>query len=74
MAAGRADTRPARILLISGSTRGGSTNTALLRTAQAAAPAGIEAVLYGGMTDLPHFNPDDDADPLPADAQRGRDQ
>jgi NAD(P)H-dependent FMN reductase len=66
MAAGRADTRPARILLISGSTRGGSTNTALLRTAQAAAPAGIEAVLYGGMTDLPHFNPDDDTDPLPA--------
>jgi NAD(P)H-dependent FMN reductase len=66
MAADRADTRPARILLVSGSTRGGSTNTALLRTAQAAAPAGIEAVLYAGMTDLPHFNPDADADPLPA--------
>lgn len=56
----------ARILLISGSTRGGSTNTALLRTAVAAAPDGIEAVLYEGMTSLPHFNPDDDADPLPA--------
>jgi chromate reductase, NAD(P)H dehydrogenase (quinone) len=56
----------ARILLISGSTRGGSTNTALLRTAAAAAPAGIEAVLYAGMTALPHFNPDDDAEPLPA--------
>ncbi len=56
----------ARILLISGSTRGGSTNTALLRTAAAAAPDGIEAVLYDGMTGLPHFNPDDDADPLPA--------
>ena len=66
MPAGSADTRPARILLVSGSTRGGSTNTALLRTAAAAAPAGIEAVLYAGMTDLPHFNPDDDADPLPA--------
>ena len=58
--------RPARILLVSGSTRAGSTNTALLRTAQAAAPAGIEPVLYGGMTGLPHFNPDDDVDPLPA--------
>jgi NAD(P)H-dependent FMN reductase len=56
----------ARILLVSGSTRSGSTNTALLRTAAAVAPAGIEAVLYGGMSDLPHFNPDDDVDPLPA--------
>jgi chromate reductase, NAD(P)H dehydrogenase (quinone) len=56
----------ARILLVSGSTRAGSTNTALLRTAQAAPPDGIEPVLYGGMTALPHFNPDDDADPLPA--------
>jgi chromate reductase, NAD(P)H dehydrogenase (quinone) len=55
-----------RILLVSGSTRGGSTNTALLRTARAAAPAGIEAVLYAGMSDLPHFNPDDDGDHLPA--------
>jgi NAD(P)H-dependent FMN reductase len=56
----------ARILLVSGSTRGGSTNTALLRTAVAAAPPGIDAVLYDGMTALPHFNPDDDVDPLPA--------
>jgi NAD(P)H-dependent FMN reductase len=55
----------ARILLVSGSTRGGSTNTALLRTAAAAPPAGVEAALYEGMTDLPHFNPDDDVDPVP---------
>jgi chromate reductase, NAD(P)H dehydrogenase (quinone) len=55
----------ARILLISGSTRSASTNTALLRTAAAAAPVGLEAVLYAGMTSLPHFNPDDDRDPLP---------
>jgi chromate reductase len=55
----------ARVLLISGSTRGRSTNTALLRTAQAAPPGGVEAVLYGAMTGLPHFNPDDDLDPLP---------
>ena len=48
------------ILLISGSTRGASTNTALLRTAQAIAPAGVTATLFAGMTDLPHFNPDDD--------------
>jgi chromate reductase len=55
----------ARILLISGSTRAASTNTALLRTARAAAPAEVEATLYEGMTDLPHFNSDDDFDPLP---------
>lgn len=55
----------ARVLLVSGSTRSGSTNTALLRTAQAVPPDGIEAVLYRGMGDLPHFNPDHDVDPLP---------
>lgn len=51
---------PFRILLISGSTRNGSSNSALLRTAQLVAPAGIAAKLYGSMTELPHFNPDDD--------------
>src|SRR5207342_81773 len=40
-------------------------NTALLRTAEAAPPAEVEPLLYGGMTGLPHFNPDDDVDPLP---------
>jgi chromate reductase len=54
-----------RVLLISGSLRSGSTNTALLRTAQAVAPAGVETVLYEGMGTLPHFNPDDDAEGLP---------
>src|SRR5690242_17235119 len=53
------------ILLVSGSTRGASTNSALLRTAAADPPQGVEAELYAGMTDLPHFNPDDDHDPLP---------
>jgi NAD(P)H-dependent FMN reductase len=55
-----------RILLVSGSTRGGSTNTALLRTAAAGPPDGVEAELYTGMTNLAHFNPDDDRDPPPA--------
>lgn len=52
------------ILLISGSLPAGSTNTALLRTAQAVASGGTKAVLYEGMNGLPHFNPDDDHDPL----------
>ncbi|MEW2620107.1 NADPH-dependent FMN reductase [Streptomyces sp. NPDC048106] len=55
------------ILLLSGSLRAGSTNEALLRTAQAvAAEAGVRAVAYDGLGRLPHFNPDDDRDPLPA--------
>jgi NAD(P)H-dependent FMN reductase len=54
-----------RILLISGSTRAASSNTALLRTAAAHAPDGIGADLYAGIEQLPHFNPDNDHDPLP---------
>jgi chromate reductase len=51
------------LLLISGSLRDGSTNTALLRTAQAMDP---DTELYERMGALPHFNPDDDHDDLPA--------
>ena len=51
-----------QILLVSGSVRDGSTNTAALRTAQAVAPDGIETVLFAGIDGLPHFNPDDDAE------------
>ena len=53
------------MLLVSGSLRSGSTNAAVLRTAQTVAPADMECVLYDGLGVLPHFNPDDDADPLP---------
>lgn len=39
----------------------------MLRTACAVAPdARVETVLYDGLAGLPHFNPDDDTDPLPA--------
>ncbi|CAN5680461.1 hypothetical protein BH24ACT15_BH24ACT15_17540 [soil metagenome] len=58
-------TAAVRILLISGSTRSGSTNTAVLRTAQATAPHGVTAVVYDRLAALPAFNPDDDHDPLP---------
>jgi chromate reductase, NAD(P)H dehydrogenase (quinone) len=57
--------RPSRVLLISGSLRAGSTNTALLRTAQAASPDGVEAVMFEGMAQLPHYNPDDDGEGAP---------
>ena len=56
------DHAPVRLLLISGSVRGGSTNTAVLRTVQAHAPAGVETTLFAGIQELPHFNPDDDAE------------
>ena len=54
-----------RLLLVSGSLRAASTNTALLRTAQTAAPDGIETTMFEGMAALPHFNPDDDAEGAP---------
>ena len=54
-----------RILAISGSLRRISSNTALLRAAAALAPEGMEIILYGGLGDLPHFNPDlEDAEPF----------
>ena len=56
---------PVRLLLVSGSTRAGSTNTAVHRTAPAVAPEGVTTELYDGLAGLPAFNPDDDHDPLP---------
>ncbi len=58
---------PLRILLISGSLRSESTNTAALRTARSVAPPGVEMTLYNGMGRLPHFNPDDDREGAPVD-------
>jgi chromate reductase, NAD(P)H dehydrogenase (quinone) len=54
-----------RVLLITGSTRHGSANTAALTTAAELAPSGITPVLYGGLAGLPAFNPDHDGDLLP---------
>jgi chromate reductase len=54
-----------RVLLVSGSTRRGSTNTAALSAAATAAPGRVTTVLYDGLADLPAFNPDDDGDRLP---------
>ncbi len=49
--------------MISGSLRAGSTNTALLHTAQTVVPEGAIALMYQGVGRLPHFNPDDDVVP-----------
>ena len=55
-----------RILFVSGSLRGASTNAAALRTARRVAPAGVETVVYEGLGSLPAFNPDLEEDPPPA--------
>ena len=55
-----------QILAISGSLRARSSNTAMLLVAAALAPAHVEVELYGGLGDLPHFNPDLDGDTPPS--------
>jgi chromate reductase, NAD(P)H dehydrogenase (quinone) len=47
-----------RILAISGSLRQVSSNTSLLNAAVALAPENVEIKLYGGLGELPPFNPD----------------
>jgi chromate reductase len=53
-----------RVLGISGSLRGGSFNTGLLRAAQESAPHDVELELYDGLVDLPPYDQDvQDHDP-----------
>jgi chromate reductase, NAD(P)H dehydrogenase (quinone) len=47
-----------RILAVSGSLQARSGNRELLRAAAAAAPAGVEVVVFDGIRDLPLFDPD----------------
>src|SRR5262245_4960513 len=54
-----------RILLISGSTRAASTNTAALRAMHEAAPNEVETAWYDGLAEFPAFNPDDTDSPPP---------
>jgi chromate reductase, NAD(P)H dehydrogenase (quinone) len=53
------------LLAMSGSLRATSSNAALLEAARLLAPPGIAVLPYGGLGDLPHFNPDLDVEPLP---------
>jgi NAD(P)H-dependent FMN reductase len=54
-----------QVLLLCGSVRKGSSNEAMLRLVEEVAGDPYSAVFYEGLGDLPHFNPDLDADPLP---------
>lgn len=53
-----------RLLLVTGSTRPGSTNSAALRTARELHDDAM-ATVYEQLAELPSFNPDDDHEPLP---------
>ncbi|NKQ54801.1 NAD(P)H-dependent oxidoreductase [Amycolatopsis sp. K13G38] len=53
-----------RILTVCGSLRDGSTNAAVLRTVTAIAPAEVDIDEFDGLAVLPHFNPDEDTEPL----------
>jgi NAD(P)H-dependent FMN reductase len=55
-----------RVLLVSGSTRAGSTNTAALRTAVSLGVDGVDAVLWERLVEVPAFVPGDDAVSDPA--------
>ena len=60
-----------RVVLMSGSTRVGSTNTATLRTAAGLAVPGVTASLWDRLVELPAFVPEDDLiPPAVADLRR----
>jgi chromate reductase, NAD(P)H dehydrogenase (quinone) len=54
-----------RILAISGSLRGASTNTAALEALARLAPEGVKVLVYGSLATLPPFNPDNDIEDKP---------
>jgi NAD(P)H-dependent FMN reductase len=61
-----------RILAVCGSLQATSANLALLHAAARSAPAGVEIVLFDGLRDLPHFDPDLEAQGVPPAVDRWR--
>jgi chromate reductase len=61
-----------KILAVCGSLQAKSKNLALLTAASTTVPAGVELVLFDGLGDLPHFNPDIEADSVPPIVLRWR--
>src|SRR5262245_57943742 len=62
-----------QILGICGSLQARSSNLALLRVAAAAVPIGVELIIFDGVRELPHFNPDLEAAAVPESVTRWRD-
>jgi chromate reductase len=65
---------PLKILAVSGSLRQASTSSRLLQAARALAPEGVSLSLYGGLAELPAFNPDVEKAGSPPAVQAWRDQ
>jgi chromate reductase len=61
-----------RILAICGSLQAKSGNLALLKTAAASMPPGVELLLFDALRELPHFNPDMEATGVPASVMQWR--
>ena len=61
-----------RILAICGSLRAASSNSRLLDALAAVAPATVTLTRYDGLHELPHFNPDEEAQGLPAAVSSAR--
>ena len=61
-----------RILAVCGSLQAQSGNLALLKTAAASMPPGVELVLFDGLRELPHFNPDIEATGVPESVTQWR--
>ena len=55
------------LLALSGSLRATSSNAALVRAAARLVPPGVTVEIYDGVAALPHFSPDLDVEPLPAE-------
>lgn len=54
-----------RVLAVCGSLQAKSGNLELLKTAAASVPPGVELVIFDGLRNLPHFNPDIEAGGVP---------
>jgi chromate reductase, NAD(P)H dehydrogenase (quinone) len=61
-----------RILAICGSLQARSGNLALLKTAAASTPSGMELEVFDGLRHLPHFNPDIEASGVPESVMQWR--
>jgi NAD(P)H-dependent FMN reductase len=61
-----------RVLAVCGSLQAKSGNLALLNMAAASMPPGVELVLFDGLRDLPHFNPDIEASGVPKSVTKWR--
>jgi chromate reductase, NAD(P)H dehydrogenase (quinone) len=68
----RFEVRDMRVLAVCGSLQAKSGNLELLNTAVASAPPGVELVLFDGLRNLPHFNPDIEAGGAPVSVRQWR--